>query len=61
MAVEIKAIPTLRGEAAERLIRNSEDNLLRKGSIDFSKEAAYSYAILKNAERGEVRYGVSSE
>ena len=61
MAVEIKAIPTLRGEAAKRLIQNSEDNLLRRGSIDFSKEAAYSYAILRNAEKEGVKCGVSSK
>lgn len=61
MAVEIKAIPTLRGEAAKRLIQNSEENFLRRGCIDFSKEAAYSYSILRNAEREGVKCGVSSE
>jgi len=47
MAVEIKAIPTLRGQVAKRLVKTSEKNLSRRASIDFSKEAANSYAILK--------------
>jgi hypothetical protein len=46
MAVYMKAIPTLRGEAADRFIKISEDNLHRRASVDFSKEAANSYAIL---------------
>ena len=46
MAVYVKAIPTLRGKVAERFVKKSEDNLLRRGTIDFSKEAANSLAIL---------------
>ena len=45
--VHIKDIPTLKDKAAERFIRMSEENLNKRGSIDFSKEAANSYAILK--------------
>ena len=48
MAVYVKAIPTLRGSAAERFVEMSEENLRRRASVDFSKEAANSYAILKN-------------
>lgn len=47
MAVYVKAIPTLRGSAAERFVKMSEENLRRRASVDFSKEAANSYAILK--------------
>ena len=47
MAVYMKAIPTLRGEAADRFIKMSEDNLKRRASVDFSREAANSCGILK--------------
>lgn len=47
MAVYLKAIPTLRGAVADRFVKMSEDNLLRRASVDFSKEAANSRAILK--------------
>lgn len=50
MAVYVKAIPTLRGSAAERFVKMSEENLRRRASVDFSKEAANSYAILKKKE-----------
>lgn len=46
MAVYMKAIPTLRGDVADRFIKISEDNLHRRASVDFSREAANSYAIL---------------
>ena len=46
MAVYVKAIPTLRGDVAERFIKKSEKNLQKRASIDFSKEAANSLAIL---------------
>ena len=46
MAVYMIAIPTLRGEVAHRFIKMSEDNLKRRASVDFSREAANSYAIL---------------
>lgn len=46
MSVYIKAIPTLRDKAAERFVKMSEDNLRRRGSVDFSKAAANSREIL---------------
>ena len=46
MAVYVKAIPTLKGSAAERFVKMSEDNLLRRRSVDFTKSAANSRAIL---------------
>lgn len=48
--MQVKAIPTLRGSAAERFVKMSEENLRRRASVDFSKEAANSYAILKKKE-----------
>ena len=50
MAVYLKSIPTLRGSVAERFVKMSEDNLLRRGSVDFSSEAANSFAILKKKQ-----------
>jgi hypothetical protein len=50
MAVYVKAIPTLRGAAADRFEKMSEDNLRRRASVSFSKEAANSYAILKKKQ-----------
>lgn len=47
MAVFVKAIPTLKGVAADRFEKISEDNIRRRASISFSKEAANSYAILR--------------
>lgn len=35
MAVYVKAIPTLRGSAAERFVKMSEENLRRRASVDF--------------------------
>ena len=46
MTVYIKAVPTLQGSTAERFIKMSEDNLLKRGSIDFTKSAANSRAII---------------
>jgi hypothetical protein len=46
MAVYVKAIPTLRGAVAERFVQKSEDNLRRRATVNFSKEAANSKAIL---------------
>lgn len=47
MAVFIKAIPTLRGAVADRYEKRSEENIRRRASVSFSKEAANSYAILR--------------
>lgn len=52
MAVYVKAIPTLRGTIAERFVQASEENFRRRSTVDFSKQAANSRAILaKKAER----------
>ena len=52
MAVYIKAIPTLQGSTAERFIKISEDNLIKRKSVDFTKSANNSRAIInKNSKR----------
>lgn len=50
MAVYVKAIPTLRGAAADCFEKISEDNVRRRASVSFSREAANSYAILKKKQ-----------
>ena len=47
MAVYIEALPTLRGKAAERFEKLSEENTRRRATVCFSKEAANSNAILR--------------
>lgn len=47
MTVFLKSIPTLRGQVGLRFMAMSEDNLRRRGSVDFSKESANSRAILE--------------
>ena len=42
----MKEIPALTGRAAERFVKISETNLSRRASVDFSKEAQNSFAIL---------------
>ena len=46
MAVYIKAIPTLHGSTAERFVKISEDNLIKRKSVDFTKSADNSRAII---------------
>ena len=38
MAVYVKAIPTLRGSAAERFVKMSEENLRRRASVAILKK-----------------------
>ena len=47
MSVFVKAIPTLRGEVAERFVKISEANLARRASVDFSRELN-DYRIIKS-------------
>ena len=49
MALEIKAIPTLRGKEAERFMKAAEKAYQNKGKIDFSEQVKITRAILKKA------------
>lgn len=49
MALEIKAIPTLKGKEAERFIKEADKAYQNKGKIDFSKQVKIARAILKKA------------
>ena len=49
MAIEIKSIPVLHGEAAARFVEAADEALEKRGSIDFSKQVAKARAILKRS------------
>ncbi len=51
MPVYVKAIPTLRGKAAERFLKMADENLRNRGSVDFAKAAANSRAILEKRRK----------
>lgn len=51
MSVFIKDIPILKGKNAERFIKMTQENFNKRGSIDFSKEFANSYAILMKCKK----------
>ena len=56
MAVFVQALPTLEGAAAERFEKKSEENFLRRGSVDFREQYADSKAILeKRANRKSLK------
>ena len=56
MGVFVSALPILTGQAADRFIQKSEENLLRRSSVDFSKQYANSKAILeKRAQRKSLK------
>ena len=56
MAVFVQALPTLECAAAERFIKKSEENILRRGSVDFREQSANSKAILaKKASRKSLK------
>lgn len=47
MAVYFKTIPTLSGKAAERFVRQADENATKyKGSIDFSEQILKAKQIL---------------
>ena len=50
MAIEIKTIPVLHGEAAVRFVEAADEALEKRGSIDFSKQVAKARAILKHSK-----------
>lgn len=49
MALEIKAIPTLKGREAKRFIQEADKAYQNKGKTDFSKQVKIARAILKKA------------
>ena len=50
MAIELKTIPVLHGEAAARFVEAADEALQQRGSIDSSKQLAQARAILKRSK-----------
>ena len=50
MAIEIKTIPVLHGEAAARFVEAADEALEKRGTIDFSNQVAKARAILKRSK-----------
>lgn len=50
MALEIKAVPTLKGKEAERFVQEAEIAYQSKGKTDFSKQVETARAILEKAK-----------
>ena len=56
MALEIKAIPTLKGKEAERFVKEADKAYQSKEKTDFSKQVKIARAILRKANMlGSVR------
>ena len=49
MAIDIKVIPTLHGDEAERFVSNAEAVMRNNNRIDFSAKVAEARAILRKA------------
>ena len=50
MAIYIKAIPTLKGEVAERFNEQASEAEVNRGSIDFSAQVEKARRILAEAK-----------
>lgn len=49
MALEIKSIPTLRGEEGERFVKAADKAFHNKNKTDFSSQVKEARAILRKA------------
>lgn len=49
MAIDIKVIPTLRGEDAVRFVKKAEEVMNNSNRVDFSAKVAEARAILRKA------------
>jgi hypothetical protein len=50
MAIPIKVVPVLKGKAARDFILKADAALLKKGTIDFSKQVSIANKILEKAK-----------
>ena len=50
MAIAIKSIPTLKGEAAIKFVKKAEAASKKRATIDFSKQIKIATKILKKAK-----------
>lgn len=49
MAIYIKPIPTLTGKVAEKFEKAARESEAKRGSVDFSREAAMTRKILEKS------------
>lgn len=49
MAIDIKVIPTLRGDEAVRFVKRAEEVMNNNNCVDFSAKVAEARAILRKA------------
>lgn len=49
MAIDIKTIPVLHGEPASRFVKAADEALMKRGTIDFSKQIAKARTILNRS------------
>ena len=49
MAIDIKVIPTLRGDEAVRFVKRAEEVMNNNNRVDFSAKLAAARAILRKA------------
>lgn len=49
MAIDIKVIPILRGDEADRFIKKAEEVMNNNDRVDFSAKVAEARAILRKA------------
>ena len=55
MAIEIKTIPVLHGEAAARFVEAADEALEKRGSIDFSKQVGQGTCYIKTFKTVHLR------
>ena len=53
MAITVKPIPTLSGDAAEVFLRQQMENEEKRGSVDFSKQISIARKILEKSKVGK--------
>ena len=50
MAITIKSIPVLKSEAAETFVKQTEQKVSKRASVDFSKQVKSAQDILNKAK-----------
>lgn len=50
MAIELKSIPTLKGEEAERFVKEADKAFQNRGKVDYTKHVREARSVLKKAK-----------
>lgn len=51
MTIPIRSVPILKGNVATSFIKKADANLIKKSTIDFSKEVSISNKILNKTKK----------